>query len=773
MRLGIAGRFGLGLVAVSLATAAVVGVAVNQYFTNLIRHALERELVGRFEQLVDSVDASARQAESLAALVAGMPGVPALVAAGDRDGLAPLFVPGFKTLRDRYAVEQFQFHTPPATSFLRVHSPNKFGDDLSAFRHTVTRTNQVRTPTRGLEAGRAGLGVRGIVPLADAGGHVGSVEFGMSFGKPFFEGFKRAYEVDVALHLPEGGRFTAVGTLDGGSHLATEELARALAGEAVVKETAMAGRPLAVLGRQIKDFGGEPLGVVEIAMDASPYAAQLAAARRMILVVAVGAVVLASAFGLVVARGVTGPIRSVTGALERIGRRDFDFDLPATDRSDEIGSMMRAVAVLRGNAEKLSRMEEAQGRAMADLQDRQDNLNEVMHGQLVGIVEAAIQSNEASVVLARMMGDIRRAATDNQAIATAIGQLVGSVNTIADNADVAAREAGDAESSARDGVGAASRVEEVMNTMLSTVGDVGGKIDALSEASGQIGEIVDQIEAIASQTNLLALNATIEAARAGEAGKGFAVVAAEVKGLANQTSRATDVIRERIGTLRADMAATTQAMAQSREAAREGHQSVVEVTGRLHDIAVKVDAVTGRMRDIAAILTQQSAVAQEVSGGASRIAEVAAGNYRQIDMALEAMSRASGVLDKRVEGFAGAGTPAAVVQIAKNDHIRFKRGIVDRIMDRNQLTADGLADHHTCRLGKWYDGVKDPALRNQPAFGRLLDPHQRVHAHGKRALELHAAGDFQGAIAEVNSLNDASREVLALLDELAAALADE
>lgn len=401
------------------------------------------------------------------------------------------------------------------------------------------------------------------------------------------------------------------------------------------------------------------------------------------------------------------------------------------------------------------------GRVAAHFQQRDSRY-------LKDIVTIAMAVNEAvASSVAGMTRDLREVDDHSTTISAAAEQLhdsFASINTHSQNCvAITSQLRTETGSCAEAAQGAATTID----TAVAEISAIAERIDALSRTSEQIGEIVAQIEAIASQTRLLALNATIEAARAGEVGRGFAVVAAEVKNLAGQTARATEIIRTRIGGLRTDIGSIVAAMNHGSQAVGAGQQAVATSRVAMEQVFAQMSALSETVASIDTILAQQQTATGEVSKGIIVISRMAARNVEQVNLLTESMSGANRCITPLLDDLCTHQIPDATIHRAMSDHVIWKKNLAEMALGRVSLNPHELADHHQCRLGKWYDKLTDPDIVTHPAYRALETPHRLVHESGIRAARLYQQEELIAALDAIGDVNEASRDVLRLLHELA------
>jgi len=355
----------------------MTGLAYFNYASqvSLLHTQDEEELNGAMNTSHTIINSQLSLYQQMAALIAEMPSVGGLFAKGDRTKLYAEFSPSFQSLKSRFNLFQFQFHTPPAVSFLRMNEPQKFGDDLSTFRRTVLSVNTDKKGVRGLETGRTGLGLRGVEPVFFKGKHYGSVEFGGDL-LPVLENIKKAYGVEVGIALsqqaaaivfPDWQKKTQpVGdyipyfstkaelTQPALSAELFRNAASAVKDRAVISETRVQGRDYSIAISPLPDYTGQTIGYVYILKDRTETLGKITRTLYVNLAVYASILIIVSlAIGLAITKNVINPVLELTHTADEIsmGKLSLKVDVPGA--KDEIATLAKSIDRMRVSMKKM------------------------------------------------------------------------------------------------------------------------------------------------------------------------------------------------------------------------------------------------------------------------------------------------------------------------------------------------------------------------------------------------------------------------------------
>ncbi len=353
---------------------------------------------------------------------------------------------------------------------------------------------------------------------------------------------------------------------------------------------------------------------------------------------------------LLFSRALTQPISRLVESMRQLADGNTNVEIVGENRKDEIGDMVRSVAVFRQAAidkERLERNAEATRHQNEQAQRTQEAakaaeqrelaqavtvlgnaLERLSNGDLTATIDEPFAAGldrlrvdfntsleRLSQTIAAIHGNVSGINGKAQQVGVATDDLSRRTEQQAaslEETSAAVRQIMDAIRQSTEGAETASRLAAEARTSSDQSSTIVGKaVDAMERietASLEIAQIINVIDEIAFQTNLLALNAGVEAARAGEAGKGFAVVAQEVRELAQRSANAAKDIKGLIS--------------KSGEAVANGVGLVKETGSALSSIARQVVDINEHIHSIAGAAKEQSSSLNEIGAAVSRMEEV-------------------------------------------------------------------------------------------------------------------------------------------------------
>ena len=314
-------------------------------------------------------------------------------------------------------------------------------------------------------------------------------------------------------------------------------------------------------------------------------------------------VLLVIAIGYVAARAVNVPTRQLKSLLKRAEQGDFTGSASYVAQ-DELGEVVLSYNQMVTEVKRL-------------LLTVTSSAHEVE-----GMTEKLQESSEqATTTTMKMAKDIKKISDSTTVSTTKLASNTASLDEVLKGVQVIVEKVKSVEQfayeAARDAESGTDIVQAnllQMQVIKQAVEKSNTAISNLVERAETIDQMVEVIEKITAQTNLLALNASIEAARAGEHGKGFGIVANEVRKLAEQTVRSTQMITSIVQNIHADSRYAVQMMEGVLSATTKG----VAVTGQT---ATSFEHILEKVYTIKPYMMEVSTTVQQIANHTEKVSQ--------------------------------------------------------------------------------------------------------------------------------------------------------